>query len=223
MTFGKNNDKIESAECIFIYADRRNMSSDSTVFFESKEELNSLIQRARGGSVDALGLLKSKYYPLIESQVNKYFADYMSNQDRQDMYEDAISAFCYAVCNYNCEDEHVEFGLYAKICISNRLVTFIRAYNSRKIPGVSSLDEMQEYIGTESGDPLDDVVQSESVRMLVNTIEKKLSPYEAKIWWLYASGMSAKEICEKVGAQDVRSVNNAIYRIRRKLRRLIGE
>lgn len=192
-------------------------------FFESKEELDSLIQRAREGSVEALQILKNKYSPLIESQVNKYFADYMSNQDREDMYEDAVSAFCSAVCNYNCGDEHVEFGLYAKICISNRLVTFIRSYNSRKISGVSSLDEMQEYIGTKSGDPLDDVVQTESIKALVNIIEKSLSSYEAKVWWLYTSGMSAKKIAERVGAQDVRSVNNAIYRIRRKLRRVLGE
>ncbi len=198
------------------------MISGNKNLSELREELPVLIQRARDGSVDALQFLKSKYTPLIESQVGKFFADYMSNQDREDMYEEALSAFCDAVCSYDHEKGNVEFGLYAKICISNRLVTFLRAYNSRKISGVSSLDEMQGYVGGENTDPLELVVQKENIQLLVGIIEKNLSPYEARVWWMYTSGMSAKDIATKLATGDVRSVTNAIYRIRRKLRALLS-
>lgn len=197
------------------------MSTENLEFPKTREELISLIRKARDGSVDALEVLKSKYQPLIEAQVNRACADYMSNQDREDMREDALSAFCDAVCSYNCEEQRVEFGLYAKVCISNRLISFIRKYNARAIHGVASLDEMTQFVGEEQADPLELVIEEEKQRILIDTIQKILSPYEAKIWWLYTSGYSARSIADRVSGGDVRSVSNAIYRIRKKLRQAI--
>lgn len=199
------------------------MNSENRNATESKREIVSLIQKAREGSLDALDFLKSKYHPLIESQVNRAYADYMSNQDREDLYEEAVSAFVNAVCNYNCEESQVEFGLYAKVCISNRLITFIRKYNSTGAHGVASLDELSQFISEDGQtDPLEQVIEDEKIRALVDTIQSNLSPYEARVWWLYTSGLSAKAIAEKVES-DVRSVNNAIYRIRKKLRQLLSD
>ena len=82
---------------------------------ESREEIISAIHRAREGSVDSLDSLKTKYLPLIESQVSKYCSDYMSMQDRSDLHEEALSAFFDAVCSFNCDGEGIEFGLYAKM------------------------------------------------------------------------------------------------------------
>ncbi len=198
------------------------MDSENINATESREEIICLIQRARDGSLDALDFLKSKYHPLIESQVNRAYADYMSNQDREDLYEEAVSAFVNAVCNYNCDEARVEFGLYAKVCISNRLITFIRKYNS-DAHGVASLDDISQFISAEGQtDPLEQVIQDEKIRALVDTIQNNLSPYEAKVWWLYTSGLSAKAIADKVGS-DTRSVNNAVYRIRKKLRQLLSD
>ncbi len=199
------------------------MNSDNRNTMESREEIVSLIHKAREGSLDALDFLKSKYHPLIESQVSRAYADYMSNQDREDLYEEAVSAFVNAVCNYNCEESQVEFGLYAKVCISNRLITFIRKYNSTAAHGVTSLDEISQFISEEGQtDPLQQVIEDEKIKALVDRIQSNLSPYEARVWWLYTSGLSAKAIADKVGS-DVRSVNNAIYRIRKKLRQLLAD
>ncbi len=199
------------------------MNSENRNAAESRDEIISMIQKAREGSLDALDFLKSKYHPLIESQVNRAYADYMSNQDREDLHDEAVSAFVNAVCNYNCEESQVEFGLYAKVCISNRLITFIRKYNSTGARGVASLDELSQFISEEGQtDPLDQVVEDEKIRSLVDRIQSNLSPYEARVWWLYTSGLSAKTIAEKVDG-DVRSVNNAIYRIRKKLRQLLSD
>ena len=199
------------------------MNSENRNAIESREETISLIQKAREGSLDALDILKSKYHPLIESQVSRAYADYMSNQDREDLYEEAVSAFVNAVCNYNCDESQVEFGLYAKVCISNKLITFIRKYNSGVAHVVASLDELSQFISQDGQtDPLQQVIEDEKIRTLVDTIQSHLSPYEAKVWWLYTSGLSAKAIADKVGS-DARSVNNAVYRIRKKLRQLLSD
>lgn len=199
------------------------MNSDNRNAMESREDIIFQIHKAREGSLDALDFLKNKYHPLIESQVSRAYADYMSNQDREDLYEEAVSAFVNAVCNYNCDESQVEFGLYAKVCISNRLITFIRKYNSGGARGVASLDEISQFISEEGQtDPLQQVIEDEKIKALVDRIQSNLSAYEASVWWLYTSGLSAKAIAEKVGS-DVRSVNNAIYRIRKKLRQLLSD
>ena len=48
-------------------------------------------------------------------------------------------------------------------------------------------------------------------------IRAALSTYENQIWWLYHSGRTAKEIAGVLGKSE-KSIQNAIYRIRRKLR-----
>ena len=51
-------------------------------------------------------------------------------------------------------------------------------------------------------------------------IHNCLSDYEYVIWHNYMSGKTAKEIAATMGKNE-RSISNAIYRIRRKLRDLL--
>lgn len=190
----------------------------------SKNEIIRLIQKARDGSVESLRQLKLKYLPLINSQVSSHFVDCMSRQDVNDLREEAISAFCDAVCSYRCDDDKVDFGLYAKICINNRLITFLRAYSSRSKRNLNFVADINEAgIQCVSVDPLQKVIEEEKVQMLIDVIEKSLSPFEARVWWLYVSGMSTKDISRSVNSENEKSVSNAIYRIRKKLRKLLTD
>ena len=93
--------------------------------YEKQEQLR-LIKNASEGSADALSLLCDKYKPLMDAEVRRHTASDMSDQDIADLREEALISFCSAVCNYDDTEEHVEFGLYAKICIGNALVSFLR-------------------------------------------------------------------------------------------------
>ena len=68
--------------------------------------------------------------------------------------------------------------------------------------------------------PAQSLIERESFLMLYQLISGELSDYENRIWWMYLSGRTAKEIAEQMG-KDEKSVQNAIYRIRRKLRSVI--
>ena len=52
-------------------------------------------------------------------------------------------------------------------------------------------------------------------------IEKTLSPYENEVWGYYVNGYSSKEIASKLNSGE-KSIDNAIFRIRRKLKTLLG-
>ncbi len=186
----------------------------------SKETINELVVRAREGSQEALSELKTQYAPLIESQISKHSLPDMSRQDVVDLREEALIIFCSAVCNYDCSADGVEFGLYAKICIENGLVSYVRSYLRRKKRPIIPLERAELL----SGDPpnfLQNIVDEENAADLVRLIRSKLSDYENRVWWMYVSGMSVSDIASAMENTDPKSVSNAVYRIRRKLKGLL--
>ena len=77
-----------------------------------------------------------------------------------------------------------------------------------------------EYFVDGGEDPACHVMEEEALALLHARIRGVLSPYENRVWWLYLSGRTAAEIGGQLG-KDAKSVQNAVYRIRRKLREVI--
>lgn len=186
----------------------------------SKETINELVLRAREGSQEALSELKVQYAPLIENQISKHSLADMSLQDVVDLREEALIIFCSAVCNYDCSSEGVEFGLYAKICIENGLISYVRSFLRRKKRPVLPL-ERAELLSVDYPNFLQNIVDEENTADLVRLIRSKLSDYENRVWWMYVSGMSVSEIASALESTDSKSVSNAVYRIRKKLKGLL--
>ena len=187
-----------------------------------REKLLSLVEKAREGSQDALDALKHQYAPLIEGSISRHTLKGMPLQEQIDIREEANIIFSTAVCNYDSSAEGVEFGLYAKICLENGLVSYIRSYMRRKRNPVLSLDSVDVPSGDTSSF-LQSIVDREDEANLVKLIKSKLSDFENRVWWMYVSGMSASAIAAALGNTDPKSVSNAIYRIRKKLRGILPE
>ena len=187
-----------------------------------KQDVIDLILKAQAGEECAFSALKDIYRPLIEASAKRFRSDTMTDQDGEDIFQEALFHFCNSVCSYNCEAEGVEFGLYAKICIENGLVSFIRMYNRQNRLRAVSLEARTEPISDIGGDVLESIVESERTALLVRQISRRLSVLENKVWWLYVSGVSVSDIVDRVGIER-KSVSNAIYRIRKKLKDALGE
>jgi RNA polymerase sporulation-specific sigma factor len=185
------------------------------------EQTEELIAAVKAGSQGAFSELLQLYTPLIRSMVAKYAPENASQQDFEDLGQDALAVFYNAIMSYDLEQNGVKFGLYAKICIGNRLISSVRIMNkrSRGLIGLDDADAQGEENGIAS-DPAWRIVQEENFKALYSRICANLSEYENRIWWLYTSGAHAKDIAERIG-KDEKSVSNAIYRIRKKLRELL--
>ena len=121
---------------------------------------------------------------------------------------------------YDLEQTEVEFGLFAKICIYNALVSVLRSHKKRSAEQLAqSPEKMQDEQDFE--DPTSMMLEQERLKSLYAVIRKNLSDFEYTIWQLYMSGRSASEIASLLST-DKKSVSNAIYRIRRKLRVSLG-
>jgi DNA-directed RNA polymerase specialized sigma24 family protein len=84
------------------------------------------------------------------------------------------------------------------------------------------LESVEGVVDYSSPDPLQMIVAKEKTEELVRSIKNNLSDYENRVWWMYVSGMSPSEIAKEIGEVDAKSVSNAVYRIRKKLRNVIG-
>lgn len=192
---------------------------ESTGSVSRDDELRALLLQAREGSAEALRLLRVKYRPLLDASVSRFFTERMTLQEKEDLREEAEQIFITAVSTFDIEQDAVDFGLYAKICLRNGLVTERRSQTARHRLGIVPL-EAQEIPHGE--DPAATIVEAERFHRLYQMIRQNLSDYENRVWWGFVSGVSVKQIAKEVG-KDERSVHNAIYRIRKKLRELLTD
>lgn len=185
---------------------------------ENNSLVRALIVEARSGSEVALSQLISRYEPLISSLISKYDSSDISSEDKKDMRQEALIVFCNAVMKYNLEQNDVDFGLYAKICIDRGFLSQIRVLR-RRVP-VESIDDNNDVIVAD--DPSLAVIDSENVREIWKLIDENLSEYESKVWNMHLIGNSSADIASQLG-RDVKSIDNALCRIRAKLRQVLKQ
>ena len=182
-------------------------------------EIIRLIFEVRAGNESAFAELLEKYNPLIESSVASIALDEQYSIHAEDLRQEAAVVFYNSILTYDVEQYEVEFGLYAKICISNALISQIRRLKKRNAEHLFDTSEEDLFVN-DSEDPSVRILEQERLRSLYSVIRGNLSKLEYDIWQMYVSGRTAKQIGTLIG-RDERSVNNAIYRIRKKLRALL--
>ena len=183
-------------------------------------KLTGMILRAKEGDEDAFSALLLQYTPLIEAAVAPHRSQ-MSEQDIEELRQEALLAFHRAVMSYELLYGDVSFGLYAKICVSKGIASALRQFRSRANISVVSIDDVPPVELGGIYDPASEIIARESAAELRRTIRENLSKYENTVWWMYYSGMSAEEIAESLGTTK-KSVGNALTRIKRKLRTLLS-
>lgn len=181
-----------------------------------REHAVSLLKSVRNGDQRAFELLLEQYNPLIESLVLKFFDEEVTGLNKDDLRQEAVLKFYNSIFSYDAEQSEVEFGLYAKICISNALVSQLRLHKKHTAEQLTeSLNDM--FFVHDSEDPSDKFFEEERAKALYSVIRSNLSDFEYRVWHYYMSGRSYGEIGDILN-KDEKSIGNAIYRIRKKLR-----
>ena len=190
-------------------------------------DLLDLLCAAKTGDQQAYAVLLERYAPMLRTMVGKYAASDMSEADLEDLRQEASVVFCSAVQTYDTSKEGVEFGLYAKICVGHGLASAMRVFRRQRqhtllsLEGEGLIEQNPGLLGSEAS-VSEALIDKERMEALQLTIQRALSSYESRVWWMYVSGASASHIAQVLG-KDEKSVSNAIYRIRRKLRQVLGQ
>ena len=175
------------------------------------KELLSLIRFARSGSEEAFADLAMQYKPLTESMARLYYKKYSGElYTEEDFLQEAALGLYSAVCSYN-ESEEVTFGLYAKICVRNRLVSLLRSA-SKKTKKTSGR-------GVEYTEPSHRLLEKENLKQFEKKIEAVLSGLEWSVFCLYIQRKSYADMAKELGRTE-KTIDNALYRIKKKLKAL---
>lgn len=167
---------------------------------------NALLKEIQKGSDADFASLVKQYTPLITSLVSSFSASGGGAWD--ELQQEAKSALLKAALTYDSTQTAVSFGLYAKICMRNALISYRRKVLRR------ARRDMPEKASRKKAD-----IQIQNIKQMVAGLEKVLSSYEKYVLQEYISGKSVPEIAEDIG-KNPKSVHNALFRIREKGKRL---
>ena len=182
-------------------------------------DVEKLIKLVITGDSDAFSALVEQYNPMLKKILSAYTTEEMSKEDVEDLGQEELIAFYRAIINFDADQKDVEFGLYAKICVTNSMISYKRAAAKKSNESLIGDEEMNS-ITDPDGEIPKFFEMRESERELGEQIEKTLSGYENQVWSYYVNGYSSKEIATKLNSSE-KSIDNAIFRIRRKLKTLL--
>lgn len=181
-----------------------------------REELMPLLLRVRGGDDEAFSLLARRFAGMTEGLV-RAFTDAARESDVGELSQEARLALYRAACTYD-NSPAVTFGLYARICVRNALISYRRRC---AIPAGVSLCSIDSLLLPDEREPVGTLVEAERLAELTEAIGKILSSYEARVLALLIEGEKNAEIAKAVGKSE-KSVGNAVFRIQSKLRKMLG-
>ncbi len=149
--------------------------------------------------------------------------------DADDLMQECSLGLLFAARSYSPERD-AAFGTYASVCMDNRLRSVIRSLKGQKNIPLSNYTELSELLENPAAsepadigaDPEARILISESVSELKELIARRLSDIEYRVFVEYLSGHSYDTIAKHLGI-SAKSVDNALHRVRTKLRRSLSD
>lgn len=191
---------------------------------EKKRTVNELVAASKNGDGAAFEELSERYAGMIASRISSFATSLASEGgsssfSAEDLRQEAQIALLRATRTYDADGKgkKVTFGLYARICVTNALISLLRKHKSEVRRAKENDAVYGETYGAE-----DPAYSAAEMRDLMRHAEGVLSRYELSVFREYVGGYRVREIAKDLGRSE-RSVSNAIYRIKAKLKRNAGK
>jgi RNA polymerase sporulation-specific sigma factor len=188
-----------------------------------------LVRQARDGDERALLELLERYRGFARSKARSYF---LVGGDREDIVQEGMIGLYKAVRDY-ADGHGASFRSFAELCITRQILTAIKTATRQKHSPLNSYvsfdrpqdDDPDHTLGESlaveiTADPLERIVEDDDLRALQDTFDEVLSGLETEVLQLYVEGRSYQEIAQQLGRR-VKSIDNALQRIKRKLERAL--
>ncbi len=194
------------------------------------EQLITLIHD--GSDNETVDYIMNKYKDLVRK---KAASMYILGADRDDLIQEGMIGLFKAVRDYDCGRD-ASFSTFADLCISRQMYSAIKAlsrkkhtplnsyisiYASREDSEAGSDVSLEELLESDANlIPEQYVLDQENLKILEENIDKELSELERQVLDLYITGMSVKNIAKVLG-RDEKSTDNAMQRVRTKLKKYL--
>lgn len=214
--------------------DRENDKEKDKDYSEYTDE--ELIVLSRGDPA-ATDFLMEKYKNLVRKKAALF---HLPGADAEDLIQEGMLGLFKAVRDYDAK-KGASFASFASLCIERQLYTAMEAAGRKKhqplnealsfdagATGGAFSEEQQggreksflELLASEEADPELRYILAENSRRLEADIDKALSPLERQVLDLYLADCDYVEIAGRLG-RDPKSTDNALQRIKAKVRRIL--
>lgn len=193
-----------------------------------------LILRLRDGEENITDYIMDKYKNLVK---NKAKSMYILGADSDDLIQEGMIGLFKAIRDYD-SGRDASFFTFADLCISRQMYTAVQASRRQKHAPLNSYISLYSHVasGNEQGEeaelvsilaaeaelsPEEMVIDRENVENVERARERELSTFEKQVLDLHLTGMGYIQIAKVLG-KDEKSADNALQRIKGKLRKAIG-
>lgn len=186
----------------------------TTADSESAEAEKELIASAKNGNNEAFECLVQSYKRIVDFHI-RHIDSTPSNYD--DLFQEGLLGLLKAVRSY--DGKSAAFSTYASLCVRSSIISGVRKYANQVSKTVPLPDNAIEDETAPSAEEvhLDDV----RAKLLYDKVYSSLSPYEKIVFEMHLSDIPYESISFVTG-KSVKSISNAVFRIRSKLKDIIG-
>lgn len=189
-----------------------------------------LIEKAKAGSEEAIQEIFKSFQGIMLLKTKKYF---FYGGDKDDVLQEAMIGLLKAINGYEV-NRQASFKTFAILCIKRQLITAIKSSNSGKYKilnmAVNNNENSYDYNAAPAYssksfnfyNPEEIYLSKEKFRALKKYLKTNLSKMENEIFDYMLIEMTYMEIADKTG-RDPKSVDNAIQRIKKKLKTFTNE
>lgn len=183
-----------------------------------------LIELLRGGESDVMDFLIDKYKSMVRQKARVL---YLVGGDQDDLIQEGMIGLFKAIRDYRKEKE-ASFRTFAQLCVDRQIYHAIQSSNRQKhLPlnsyvSINSEEWEQEMGNMFQQSPENIVIAQENAVWLEDTIRRQLSTFENPVLQMYLDGNNYLQIAEVMG-KSPKSIDNALQRIRSKVKECVGE
>ena len=193
------------------------------------EELINLLNE---NSEEAANVLYDKYSYIVDVFYNKYKRSaYALSIDLKELKQEALVGFSNALATYDVS-KAASLPTYITLCVERRMKGYIKKADTTKsklMKEAYSLDtqfedednlSLLDLIGDYKTNPERTLEQKERLKEIQRKIDELLSPSEKEVYELMLNDINYLDIAE-ILHKSPKQIDNAIQRIRNKLREII--
>ena len=209
------------------------LSQKKEAEYESKSD-ELLIEQLRDGDEDVIEYIMDKYKDMVRSKAKSMF---ILGADTEDLIQEGMIGLFKAIRDYDAGRD-ANFHTFASLCVSRQMYTAIQASNRQKHKPLNSYVSLNSMVENSDGEGLHEefinilenvnvknpeqvLIDKENVLSLERIVNKELSSFEKQVLDLYVTGMGYTEIAKVLGRNE-RSTDNALQRIKAKIRKAIA-
>ncbi len=204
------------------------------VLYERFEHMTDeqVVRLAHEADGTALEYLLNKYKNFVRSKARSYF---LIGADHEDIVQEGMIGLYKAIRDFR-EEKLTSFRAFAELCITRQIITAIKTATRQKHIPLNSYVSLNKPIYDEESDrtlldvitegweanPEEVLISREDVSVIEGRIGKLLSGLEKQVLLRYLEGKSYQEISQEMH-RHVKSIDNALQRVKRKLQKMLQE